>query len=85
MSMGHYISAKFIAKAGVIIGAGLFNSKIFSAVGRKPLEKLIMGYAGGVIGAYLGVRVVNNLDKMLTRAMEVYDEEEKDDEVTVNG
>ncbi|MBO7450439.1 MAG: hypothetical protein J6U54_08715 [Clostridiales bacterium] len=80
-----YISAKFIAKAGVVLGTSLFNSKIFSAVSRKPIEKVVMGYAGGIIGAYIGVRVVNNMDKMLTKAFEVIDEEEKDDEVKVNG
>ncbi len=78
------LSAKFILKAGVILGTGLFNSKLFGAVGKTAGEKLIMSYAGAAVGTYVGIRVVNDMDEMLTNAYNEFKNKEEEKEV-VNG
>jgi hypothetical protein len=68
---------KFVAKAGVVIGSGLFGSKLFSAVSKNGLGKLILGYAGAAVGGFLGLAVATGLDQEITAALKKVDEGEK--------
>lgn len=76
------LTLKIIAKAGVVIGSSLFGSKLFAAVSKNSLAKLLLGYAGAATGGFVGLCIATGLDEEITSAMKKYDEGEKE---VVNG
>lgn len=78
------MSIKGFIKIGVIIGSSLFGSKTFCTKASCNSEAALLGFAGAVIGGYIGITVTNNLDEMLTNAFKAIEEDEELKE-TVNG
>lgn len=74
---------KIIAKAGVVIGSSLFGSKLFSAVSKNGLMKMILGYAGAATGGFVGLCIATGLDEEITHALHKLEEGEKKE--TING
>lgn len=72
------MSTRSIIKTIYIAGMGILGEKVaerFVIFTKDPISHLLVRSAGAVTGAYAGVLIANDLDEMLSNAIDILEKE----------
>lgn len=81
------MSGSTFCKLFIIFGCSHFGGSLFTSV-IKPqgiATAVVAAGSGMAVGAYAGLRVTNDLDEMIGNAKKIFDENDENKGVIING